>query len=110
MGPLTPEMKRLATQRQADIRYTIDWTTLGEYLHRLERGGIAPNVASFVGAATVRTNVLGERDVQPTPAQLAQMRALVRQAMEEGALGVTTDRKSTRRTPVTVKSRMPSSA
>src|SRR5205823_1809353 len=67
-----------------------DWTTLGEYLHRLERGGIAPNVASFVGAGTVRTNVLGERDVQPTPAQLAQMRALVRQAMEEGALGVTT--------------------
>jgi len=90
MGPLTPEMKRLATQRQADIRYTIDWTTLGQYLHRLERGGIAPNVASFVGAGTVRTNVLGERDVQPTPAQLAQMRALVRQAMEEGALGVTT--------------------
>src|SRR6266513_589016 len=59
MGPLTPEMKRLATQRQADIRYTIDWTTLGEYLHRLERGGIAPNVASFVGAATVRTKALG---------------------------------------------------
>jgi N-acyl-D-amino-acid deacylase len=90
MGPLTPEMKRLATQRQADIRYTIDWTTLGEYLHRLEQHGIAPNVASFVGAGTVRTNVLGERDVQPTPPQLAQMRALVRQAMEEGALGLTT--------------------
>src|SRR3989440_6741937 len=68
MGPLTPEMKRLATQRQAGLRYTIDWTTLGEYLHRLERRGIAPNVASFVGAGTVRTNVLGERDVQPTPA------------------------------------------
>ena len=90
MGPLTAAMKRLATGRQADIRYTIDWTTLGEYLRRLERRGIAPNVASFVGAGTVRTNVLGERDVQPTPAQLAQMRALVRQAMEEGALGVTT--------------------
>src|SRR5438309_3089056 len=90
MGPLTPEMKRLATQRQADIRYTIDWTTLGEYLHRLEQRGIAPNVASFVGAGTVRTNVLGERDLQPSPAQLAQMRALVHQAMEEGALGVTT--------------------
>src|SRR5256885_1169074 len=53
-------------------------------------GGTAPNVASFAGAVTVRTNVLGEGDVQPTPAQLAQMRALVRQAMEEGALGVTT--------------------
>ena len=60
MGPLNPEMKRLATQRQADIRYTIDWTTLGEYLHRLEQRGIAPNVASYVGAGTGRNNVLGE--------------------------------------------------
>ncbi len=90
MGPLTPEMKRLATERQADIHYRVDWTTLGEYLHELERRGIAPNVASFVGAGTVRTHVLGERDVQPSPAQLERMRALVRQAMEEGALGVTT--------------------
>ena len=90
MGPLNAEMRRLATQRQADIRYTIDWSTLGEYLHKLEARGIAPNVASFVGAGTVRTNVLGERDVQPTPEQLQQMRALVKQAMEEGALGVTT--------------------
>ena len=90
MGPLTPEMKRLATQRQADIHYTVDWTTLGEYLHKLERRGIAPNLASFVGAGTVRTYVLGERDVQPSAAQLEKMRSLVRQAMEEGALGVTT--------------------
>ena len=90
MGPLTAEMKRHARERQADIHYTVDWTTLGEYLHKLERHGIAPNVASFVGAGTVRTNVLGERDVQPTAAQLERMRTLVRQAMEEGALGVTT--------------------
>jgi N-acyl-D-amino-acid deacylase len=90
MGPLTAEMKRLALQREGDIRYAIDWTTLGEYLHKLEQRGIAPNVASFVGAGTVRTYVLGERDVQPTPPQLEQMRALVRQAMEEGAVGVTT--------------------
>jgi N-acyl-D-amino-acid deacylase len=90
MGPLTPEMKRLAVKRQGDIKFAIDWTTLGEYLARLEQRGIAPNVASFVGAGTVRTNVLGERDVQPTPEQLQQMRALVRQAMEEGAVGVTT--------------------
>src|SRR5205814_1284698 len=90
MGPLTPEMKRHARERQADIHYTVDWTTLGEYLHKLERHGIAPNVASFVGAGTVRTNVLGERDVQPTAAQLERMRTLVRQAMEEGALRVTT--------------------
>ena len=90
MGPLTPQMKELGVKRQADIRYEIDWTTLGEYLHKLEQRGIAPNVASFVGAGTVRTNVLGERDVQPTPKQLELMRALVHQAMEEGALGLTT--------------------
>jgi N-acyl-D-amino-acid deacylase len=89
-GPLTPHMKELDLQRQGDIHYTIDWTTLGEYLHRLEQRGIAPNVASYVGAGTVRTYVLGERDVQPTAEQLVQMRTLVHQAMEEGAVGVTT--------------------
>jgi N-acyl-D-amino-acid deacylase len=90
MGPLTPAMKTLMTQRQGDIRYDVDWTTLGEYLSKLEKRGIAVNVASFVGAGTVRINVLGESDVQPSPDQLSQMRVLVRQAMEEGALGVTT--------------------
>ncbi len=90
MGPLTPEMKERARERQGDIHYPIDWSTLGEYLQHLERRGISPNVASFVGAGTVRTNVLGERDVQPTAEQLAQMRTLVRQAMEQGAMGVTT--------------------
>jgi N-acyl-D-amino-acid deacylase len=83
-------MKELALKRQGDIHYAVDWTTLGEYLHKLEQRGIAPNVASYVGAGTVRTYVLGERDVQPTAQQLTQMRGLVRQAMEEGALGVTT--------------------
>ena len=81
MGPLTPQMKERALQRQGDIHYPIDWTTLGEYLQRLEQRRIAPNVASFVGAGTVRINVLGERDVQPSVEQLAQMRTLVRQAM-----------------------------
>jgi N-acyl-D-amino-acid deacylase len=90
MGPLSPEMKRLALSRQGDIRFDIDWTTLGEYLTGLEKRGIAPNVASYVGAGTVRTYVLGERDVQPTPEQLGEMRALVREAMEQGAVGVTT--------------------
>ena len=88
MGPLNPEMKRLALSRQADIRYPIAWTSLGEYLEYLERRGIAPNIASFVGAATVRVHELGEGDVDPDPAQLARMRALVRQAMDEGAMGV----------------------
>jgi N-acyl-D-amino-acid deacylase len=90
MGPLTPHMKELAKQRQSDIHYDVDWTTLGEYLDKLQKRGIAPNVASFVGAGTVRTNVLGEADVQPTQDQLHAMQALVHQAMEEGALGVTT--------------------
>src|SRR5579863_1292606 len=90
MGPLSPEMKRRGLERQGDIKYAIDWTTLGEYLHKLEKKGIAPNVASYVGAGTVRTNILGEKDIAPTPAQLKQMRTLVRQAMEEGAVGVTT--------------------
>jgi N-acyl-D-amino-acid deacylase len=90
MGPLSPEMQRLARERQTDIHYDVDWTTLGQYLEKLVRRGIAPNVASYVGAGTVRTYVLGERDVRPDAAQLAEMQRLVRQAMEEGALGVTT--------------------
>lgn len=90
MGPLNNEMKKLAVQRQGDIKYPIQWTTLGEYLGYLERKGIALNVASFVGATTVRQNVLGEKDVDPNPEQLRRMGALVRQAMEEGAVGVGT--------------------
>jgi len=88
MGPLNPEMKKLAVAQQGDFKYPIEWTTLGEYLSLLERRGTTMNVASFVGATTVRQHELGERDVDPTPQQLARMRALVRQAMEEGALGV----------------------
>jgi N-acyl-D-amino-acid deacylase len=88
MGPLNDRMRELAVQRQVDIRYPVEWRTLGEYLSKLEARGVAQNVASFVGATTVREYVLGERDVQPTPAQLEEMRGLVRQAMEEGALGV----------------------
>lgn len=89
MGPLSPAMKANAAHRQGDIKYPISWTTLGEYLEMLQRRGIAPNVASFVGAGTVRANVLGEGDVQPSAVQLSAMQTLVRQAMEEGALGLT---------------------
>jgi len=88
MGPLTPHMKKLDVQRQGDIKYPIKWTTLGQYLEYLQHKGVTPNVASFVGATTVRVYELGEKDVDPTPAQLTRMRALVRQAMKEGALGV----------------------
>ena len=88
MGPLNPEMKQLLVKRQDDIKFPVTWTSLGDYLQFLERKGIAPNVASFVGAATVRINEVGERDVDPTPEQLARMRTLIRQAMNEGAMGV----------------------
>ena len=90
MGPLNDQMKKLAVERQGDIKYPIEWTTLGEYLSLLERRGTSMNVASFIGATTVRQNELGEGDVDPNPEQLQRMRALVRQAMEEGALGVGT--------------------
>lgn len=90
MGPLTPLMQHNMRQRQGDIRFPVTWRTFGGYMETLERRGIAPNIAAFVGAGTVRTNVLGERDVQPTLAQLAAMRGLVRKAMEEGAVGLTT--------------------
>ena len=88
MGPMNAAMKRLETERQGDIKYPIEWTSLGDYLGWLEKRGVSTNVASFVGAATVRVHELGEGDVDPTPEQLARMRALVRQAMNEGAMGV----------------------
>ena len=88
MGPLNPGMKRLVVERQDDIKFPVGWTSLGDYLRFLERKGVSPNVASFVGAATVRIHELGESDVDPTPAQLGRMRALVRRAMNEGAIGV----------------------
>ncbi len=87
-GPLNDEMKREMRERQGDIKYAIDWTTLGEYLEHLEERGIATNVASFVGATTVRIQVLDAEDRPPAPDELEQMRGLVRQAMEEGALGL----------------------
>jgi N-acyl-D-amino-acid deacylase len=87
-GPLNDAMKADILQHQGDIKYAIDWTTLGEFLESLARRGISPNVASFVGATSVRVYVLGEDDRDPTPAELARMQDLVRQAMREGALGV----------------------
>ncbi|MCH7538654.1 MAG: D-aminoacylase [Proteobacteria bacterium] len=88
MGPLNDAMKAEMTRLQSDIRYAIEWTTLAEYLEYLERRGISPNVASFIGTATTRQYVIGHEDRAPTPAELEQMRTLVREAMEDGALGV----------------------
>ena len=88
MGPLNSKMKKDMVSLQADIKYPIKWTTLGQYLEHLEKRGVSPNIASFVGAATVRIHELGYADRAPTAAELERMKQLVRQAMEEGALGV----------------------
>ncbi|KPK79090.1 MAG: aminoacylase [Gemmatimonas sp. SM23_52] len=88
MGPLNDEMKQQMQERQTDIRYEVTWTTLGEYLEYLEERGVAPNVASFMGATSARIYVIGYEDRAPTPEELDDMRALVRQAMEEGAVGL----------------------
>ncbi len=88
MGPLNEVMKEEMKKLQGDIRYDITWTTLGEYLDHLVSRGISPNVASFVGATTVRIHALGYADRPPAPEELAAMQDLVRRAREEGALGV----------------------
>jgi N-acyl-D-amino-acid deacylase len=88
MGPLNAKMKEQMQNGETDIKYNVKWNTLGGYLGWLEKRGISCNVASFVGATTVRTYVVGEDDKDPTPVQLDSMKLLVRQAMEEGAMGV----------------------
>ncbi|HVS12284.1 MAG TPA: D-aminoacylase [Thermoanaerobaculia bacterium] len=88
MGPLDGTMRARMLERQSDIRYPIEWTKLDGYLRFLEERGVSTNVASFVGAGTVRELVVGAEDRTATPEELERMRGLVRQAMEEGALGV----------------------
>ena len=88
MGPLTTSMKEGMVAQQGDLRYAVPWTTLGDYLEHLTRRGISPNVASFVGATTLRIHEIGYDNRPPTPAELKRMCQLTRQAMEEGALGV----------------------
>ena len=88
MGPLNEFMKKDMLESQGDIKFDIKWTTLGEYLEYLERKGVSTNVTSFVGAATVRVHTIGYQDRAPNSKELRQMRQLIRQAMEEGAVGV----------------------
>ena len=90
MGPLNENLKKelqLPTA-QGDIKYEVDWNTLDEYLQSLVKRGISPNVASFIGATTVRINHIGYENRAPTDEELASMKEMVRQAMEDGALGV----------------------
>jgi len=90
MGPLNERTKKQAQDDQGDLKYDIKWATLSEYLQFLEKKGVSQNVASFIGATTIRRYVIGDEDKQPTPAQMQQMRDLVRTEMEHGALGIGT--------------------
>ena len=90
MGPLNDRMKERVISEQKDIKFEIKWNTLAEYLRYLEQRGVSCNVASFIGATTIREYVIGLDDKPPTPEQLEQMRQLVRQEMEAGALGIGT--------------------
>lgn len=88
MGPVNDKLKQWAESQQSGITYEIDWKTLDGYLRKLEDQGISPNVASFVGATTVRLMVLGDRDIDPSETELDEMRSLVATAMRGGAMGL----------------------
>ena len=88
MGPLSDAMRREELKSQGDIKYAIPWTTLSEYLEHVERHGTSANIASFIGATTLRIHAIGFENRPPTEDELAKMRALVRQEMESGALGI----------------------
>ncbi len=88
MGPLTAENKKEWQENQGDLKFDIDWNTLDEYLQSLVKRGVSPNVASFIGATTVRVNHIGYEDRAPTDEEMESMKNMVRQAMEDGALGV----------------------
>src|SRR5207302_3865258 len=90
MGPVNDRVRQHMLREQSDIKYDIKWNTLAEYLRYLETRGVSCNVASFIGATTIRENVIGFEDKPPTPEQLDQMRELVRKEMEAGALGIGT--------------------
>src|SRR5438045_627378 len=90
MGPVNDSVRQYMLKQQSDIKYDIKWNTLAEYLQYLERRGVSCNVASFIGATTIRENVIGFEDKQPTTQQLDEMRELVRKEMEAGALGIGT--------------------
>jgi N-acyl-D-amino-acid deacylase len=90
MGPVNDRVREYMLKQQTDIKYDIKWNTLAEYLQYLEKRGVSCNIASFIGATTIRENVIGFENKKPTPEQLDQMRELVRKEMEAGALGIGT--------------------
>jgi len=88
MGPLNDSLRQEMIDQQGDIKYDVSWTSLGEYLTYLEQKGVSPNIASFVGNATVRQYVLGYENRPANEKEMNKMKQLVRQAMEEGAMGI----------------------
>jgi len=88
MGPLNDEMAKEMIEEQSDIKFPVNWRSLGEFLNRLQLKGVSTNVASFVGATTVRQYVLGQADKKPDERELSMMRNLVSLAMSEGAVGI----------------------
>src|SRR5216683_6082390 len=87
-GPVNSAIKKRMKAEQTDLKHEIEWNTLAEYLYFLQRKGISQNVASFLGATTVREYVLGLDNKKPTADQLEQMRQLVEHSMRDGALGL----------------------
>lgn len=90
MGPLNDKMKKQMKNDQGDLKFDVEWTTLSDYLKHFEKRGVSQNVASYIGATTIRMYVLGEADVQPNAEQMQQMRDLVEREMRDGALGIGT--------------------
>src|SRR5262245_8823261 len=88
MGPLTAAMKTELVELQTDIKYSVEWTTLREYLDWLVRRGVTPNVGSFLGAVMLRVFALGRENRESSSDELRQMQAIVKQAMDEGAFGI----------------------
>jgi N-acyl-D-amino-acid deacylase len=87
-GPLNDRMRQAVIAEQGDIKFPVEWTTLGDFLEWIKNRGISCNIASYVGAATIRAHEIGEVNRKPTPDEMDRMKALVAQAMEEGAMGV----------------------
>jgi len=88
MGPLNDRMKKQMKDDQGDLKFDVEWTTLSDYLNYFEKRGVSQNVASYIGATTIRTYVLGEADVQPNAEQMQQMRDLVEKEIRAGARGI----------------------
>lgn len=87
-GPLNEAMKKDELAKQGDIKYDITWNTLGGYLDFLEKKGVSTNIASFVGATTLRIYAIGYDNRPPLPEEMTIMKKLAAQAMEEGAIGI----------------------